>query len=85
MLLDGDGKRIVVRYYKSPFASSAEEMAFEKKLFDKTLRTNAKSEGARARPARAGTVLRCRRHCSTSRAACIFRRAQRRSSFWTGW
>ena len=52
MLLDGDGKRIVVRYYKSPFASSAEEMAFEKKLFDKTLRTNAKSEGARARPAR---------------------------------
>jgi hypothetical protein len=44
ILLDGDGKRVVVRYYKSNFASSTEELAFEKKLFDKTLRTNAKAE-----------------------------------------
>ena len=44
ILLDGDGKRIVVRYYKSALVSSVEEMAFEKKLFDKTARTNAKSE-----------------------------------------
>jgi hypothetical protein len=35
---------VVVRYYKSNFASSTEELAFEKKLFDKTLRTNAKAE-----------------------------------------
>jgi len=44
LLLDGDGKRILVRYYRSLFGSSAEETAFEKKLFDKTSRTNAKSE-----------------------------------------
>lgn len=44
LLLDGDGKRIVVHYHKSMFASGVEEMAFEKKLFDKTVRTNAKSE-----------------------------------------
>ena len=46
LLLDGDGKRIVVRYYRSSFATAADEMAFEKKLFDKTARTNAKNEGA---------------------------------------
>merc|ERR1711871_381270 len=44
LLLDGDGKRIVVRYYRSSFATAADEMAFEKKLFDKTARTNAKNE-----------------------------------------
>ena len=44
VLLDSDGKRVVARYYKDRFASAAEEMAFEKKLFDKTARTNAKSE-----------------------------------------
>ena len=38
LLLDGDGKRIVVRYYRSSFATAADEMAFEKKLFDKTAR-----------------------------------------------
>ena len=36
---------MVVRYFKSNFTSSSEEMAFEKKLFDKTARTNAKTEG----------------------------------------
>lgn len=44
LLLDADGKRIIVRYYKSSFATTAEEMAFEKKLHDKTVRTNAKTE-----------------------------------------
>ena len=46
IVLDGEGKRIVVRYYRSSFTTPAEEMAFEKKLFDKTIRTNAKNEGA---------------------------------------
>ena len=46
VLLDTDGKRIVAKYFKSNFASSAEELAFEKKLSDKTMRTNAKTEGA---------------------------------------
>lgn len=44
ILLDSEGKRIVVKYYKNMFATAADEMAFEKKLFDKTVRTNAKSE-----------------------------------------
>ena len=44
LVLDGDGKRIVARYYSSHFASSTDELAFEKKLFDKTARTNAKSD-----------------------------------------
>uniref|UniRef100_A0A6V3YEI3 Coatomer subunit zeta n=1 Tax=Prymnesium polylepis TaxID=72548 RepID=A0A6V3YEI3_9EUKA len=44
LVLDGEGKRIVARYYSSHFASSADELAFEKKLFDKTARTNAKTE-----------------------------------------
>ena len=46
LVLDGEGKRIVARYYSTHFASSADELAFEKKLFDKTARTNAKTEGA---------------------------------------
>jgi hypothetical protein len=48
LLLDTDGKRILAQYYKSNFTSAAEEMAFEKKLSDKTMRTNAKTEGAHA-------------------------------------
>ena len=48
LILDSEGKRVVARYYKSNFTSSTEELAFEKKLFDKTVRTNAKSEGAHA-------------------------------------
>ena len=44
VLLDGEGKRIVVRYFGDKFADAKEEMAFEKKLFDKTARTNAKNE-----------------------------------------
>ena len=41
VVLDGDGKRIVARYFGKDFASSTEELAFEKKLFEKTMRTNA--------------------------------------------
>ena len=44
VVLDGDGKRIVARYFGKDFASSTEELAFEKKLFEKTMRTNAKNE-----------------------------------------
>ena len=44
VILDSEGKRVVAQYFKSTFASSTEELAFEKKLFDKTMRTNAKSE-----------------------------------------
>lgn len=44
LVLDNDGKRIVSRYYSPHFATPAEELAFEKKLSDKTMRTNAKTE-----------------------------------------
>ena len=44
IMLDGEGKRIVVRYNTTTFSESKDEMAFEKKLYDKTARTNAKNE-----------------------------------------
>lgn len=44
VVLDSDGKRIVAKYYKNEFANLAEEHAFEKKLSEKTVRTNAKNE-----------------------------------------
>ena len=50
VLLDGEGKRIVVRYFGSKFADAKEEMAFEKKLFDKTARTNARQRRAQGAP-----------------------------------
>jgi len=43
-VLDGDGKRVVARYYKNQYATLQEETAFEKKLYDKTMRSNAKTE-----------------------------------------
>ena len=46
LIVDGEGKRIMARYYGAPeFPSSVEEASFEKKLYDKTMRTNAKNEG----------------------------------------
>jgi hypothetical protein len=48
VVVDGDGKRIVSRYYKADLPTLADEHAFEKKLFEKTMRTNAKNEGALA-------------------------------------
>jgi hypothetical protein len=44
IILDQEGKRIIVRYFNATFADSKEEKAFEKKLYDKTARTNAKTE-----------------------------------------
>ena len=42
LILDNEGKRIVARQYGA--AANGDHTAFEKKLFDKTARTNAKSE-----------------------------------------
>lgn len=44
LVLDSEGKRVVARYYKAAPGNLAEEMAFEKKIFEKTVRTVAKSE-----------------------------------------
>jgi len=45
LVVDGDGKRIMARYYGAPeFPTGEAEATFEKKLYDKTMRTNAKNE-----------------------------------------
>ena len=50
LVVDADGKRIMARYYGAPeFPTGEAETTFEKKLYDKTMRTNAKNEGALAR------------------------------------
>ena len=45
LVVDADGKRILSRYYSADWATAADETSFEKKLYDKTMRTNAKNEG----------------------------------------
>lgn len=50
LILDADGNRICCKYYSPDFASLSEQLAFEKKIFDKTSRTNARTEGARRAP-----------------------------------
>ena len=68
LVLDGEGKRIVARYYKNQFATPAEETAFEKKLYDKTMRSNAKTEGrARRLPCPAAPRGRGREHTARHR------------------
>ena len=59
LVVDGDGKRIMARYYGAPeFPTGEAEATFEKKLYDKTMRTNAKNEGA---PLRLDALWRQRR------------------------
>ncbi|KAJ1615765.1 hypothetical protein T492DRAFT_896873 [Pavlovales sp. CCMP2436] len=66
LILDADGGRICCKYFSPDFALLSEQQAFEKKMFEKSSRTNAKSEGAhRAAP----------RHPLSPRAAAAPRRA----------
>ena len=45
IVLDSEGKRITVKYYTKEWASSVKEQSnFEKSLFTKTCRTNARGE-----------------------------------------
>merc|ERR1711869_166943 len=45
ILLDSEGKRITVKYYTKEWASSVKEQSsFERSLFSKTARTNARGE-----------------------------------------
>ena len=44
LLLDAEGKRIAVKYYGETWGTSALEQAFEKSLFTKTQRSNARGE-----------------------------------------
>ena len=50
IMLDSEGKRITVKYYTKEWASSVKEQSnFERSLFVKTARTNARGEGKRLR------------------------------------
>ncbi|KAL5579445.1 hypothetical protein UlMin_011887 [Ulmus minor] len=44
LLLDSEGKRVAVRYYSDDWATSSAQLAFEKSLFAKTMKTNARTE-----------------------------------------
>lgn len=45
LLLDSEGKRIAVKYYSDDWPTNAAKEAFEKAVFNKTQKTNARSEG----------------------------------------
>jgi len=44
LLLDSEGKRIAVKYYDDEWASLSQQLAFEKSVFQKTQRANARGE-----------------------------------------
>lgn len=44
LLLDSDGNRIAVKYYTNEWATTAAQLNFEKSIFRKTQRTNARGE-----------------------------------------
>ncbi|KAL0415085.1 UNVERIFIED_CONTAM: Coatomer subunit zeta-1 [Sesamum latifolium] len=44
LLLDSEGKRVAVRYYSDEWPTNAAKLAFEKSVFTKTQKTNARSE-----------------------------------------
>lgn len=45
LLLDSDGRRVAVKYYTDDWPTLAAKLAFEKSVFTKTQKTNARSEG----------------------------------------
>ncbi|XP_072986728.1 coatomer subunit zeta-2-like [Typha latifolia] len=44
LLLDSEGKRVAVRYFSDDWPTQATKLAFEKAVFTKTLKTNARSD-----------------------------------------
>jgi len=44
LILDSEGKRIAVKYYGNEWTTVTQQNAFEKSIFTKTQRTNAKGE-----------------------------------------
>lgn len=45
LLLDSEGKRVAVKYFSDDWPTNNSKLAFEKAVFAKTLRTNARMEG----------------------------------------
>ncbi|KAL3511664.1 hypothetical protein ACH5RR_024381 [Cinchona calisaya] len=44
LLLDSEGKRVAVKYYCDDWPTNAAKLAFEKSIFTKTQKTNARTE-----------------------------------------
>ncbi|XP_020548031.1 coatomer subunit zeta-1-like isoform X1 [Sesamum indicum] len=44
LLLDSEGKRVAVRYYSDDWPTNAAKLAYEKSVFTKTQKTNARAE-----------------------------------------
>ncbi|GAV84923.1 Clat_adaptor_s domain-containing protein [Cephalotus follicularis] len=44
LLLDSEGKRVAVRYYSDDWPTQSAKLAFEKYVFSKTLKSNARME-----------------------------------------
>ncbi|CAN1837078.1 Coatomer subunit zeta-2, partial [Linum perenne] len=44
LLLDSEGKRVAVKYYSDDWPTNNSKLAFEKALFTKTMKTNARTE-----------------------------------------
>ncbi|XP_047176637.1 coatomer subunit zeta-3-like isoform X2 [Vigna umbellata] len=44
LLLDSDGKRVAVRYFSEDWPTNSSKIAFEKFVFSKTVKTNARTE-----------------------------------------
>ncbi|XP_050230732.1 coatomer subunit zeta-2-like [Mercurialis annua] len=44
LLLDSEGKRVAVKYYSDDWTTNNSKLAFEKSLFAKTMKSNARTE-----------------------------------------
>ncbi|XP_048234630.1 coatomer subunit zeta-1-like [Ricinus communis] len=44
LLLDSEGKRVAVKYYSDDWPTNTAKLAFEKSLFAKTMKSNARTE-----------------------------------------
>ncbi|XP_047951466.1 coatomer subunit zeta-1-like [Salvia hispanica] len=44
LLLDSEGKRVAVKYYSDEWPTNSAKLAFEKSIFSKTQKTNARTE-----------------------------------------
>ncbi|KAL9860620.1 Coatomer subunit zeta-1 [Arabidopsis thaliana] len=44
LLLDSEGKRVAVKYYSDDWPTNSAQEAFEKSVFTKTQKTNARTE-----------------------------------------
>ncbi|KAI5593865.1 hypothetical protein POPTR_003G043200v4 [Populus trichocarpa] len=44
LLLDSEGKRVAVKYYSDDWPTNSAKLAFEKSLFAKTMKSNARTE-----------------------------------------